>query len=765
MKVNWAIKGRNFTRQIGGAVSEYLPVVGLVATIMITSFANFGDTMRDTGSMASQELAGQSVISSRGGSGGRGGSESGGSGGGWGGNTGGGGQSGDSSGGSQNGSGGTSSSGGGTGSSGGSGSTGGNNASGPPGGNGSGSGGGSGGGGSGGAADDDQDIDDESDTDEPGAVVDTNTDPDATEEEEPERDIVEFITEFAAGVWEGIQTQFWDLVEFLGNPIQTARDLYDLGVGLFADFDGTMAALKDALKNELDRITSGDPRQLGQVIGENLSPGPLANAVSKVRGLSKFAAAAKKADSGCSSFVAGTLVWTAAGFSSIEDISIEDLVHTRNDVDFTDHTNSVTALISREAPGYYEIEAGNELVRVTSEHPFWRQGDGWTEAKDLQPGDPIAAATGDVVVVSTRYVKGPVSVYNFSVERNHNYFVSPSKLWVHNQAKPCNLEERAKFVKEKIDAMLTRLPEQKRQKLGELLDSNPNLKNAFVENPDLVEAWDLFDDAGMDELAGDLPKLEKLSENLVENRSLKDALQNNPKLIKGWDVLDDAGYASKKADPASLEKVVTLLDNPKLAQSGLNEDTVKDLIAGNRKAGAGSAALDDLTDGLNNLVNNGTRLDNTSRLISDLNKGGNFAEGAGFILRDVTGSGSKFANKTVVFEETIATDTGIRRVDVVVREAGKKDIFYEYKSVSSVPPAGFKDQFAKDLANGNVTSVDQIRWKFDGKKVSDLPRDDFLDSIESIDIAPDTLRKLGFNNKGELLTYIDSNFDNIFSIE
>src|SRR5690606_7788568 len=78
------------------------------------------------------------------------------------------------------------------------------------------------------------------------------------------------------------------------------------------------------------------------------------------------------------------------------------------------------------------------------EHPFWRQGSGWAEAKDLKPGDPIAAAAGDVVVLRSQYIKGPVSVYNFSVEVNHNYFVSPHKLWVHNANETCSLEPKFK---------------------------------------------------------------------------------------------------------------------------------------------------------------------------------------------------------------------------------------------------------------------------------------------------------------------------------
>ena len=42
----------------------------------------------------------------------------------------------------------------------------------------------------------------------------------------------------------------------------------------------------------------------------------------------------------------------------------------------------------------------------------------------------------------------------------------------------------------------------------------------------------------------------------------------------------------------------------------------------------------------------------------------------------------------------------------------------EFKSVKDVPPANFLEQFGKDLKNTEVSDLSQIKWIFDGKKVT-----------------------------------------------
>ena len=40
------------------------------------------------------------------------------------------------------------------------------------------------------------------------------------------------------------------------------------------------------------------------------------------------------------------------------------------------------------------------------------------------------------------------------------------------------------------------------------------------------------------------------------------------------------------------------------------------------------------------------------------------------------------------------------------------------KSVQEIPPSNFTNQFGKDLLNQDVNDLSQLKWVFDGKKVS-----------------------------------------------
>ena len=71
-------------------------------------------------------------------------------------------------------------------------------------------------------------------------------------------------------------------------------------------------------------------------------------------------------------------------------------------------------------------------------------------------------------------------------------------------------------------------------------------------------------------------------------------------------------------------------------------------------------------------------------------------------------------------EFTVVEDINetLRRVDLVVPDEELGFVYYEFKSVKDVPPSHFLEQFSKDLANSKVTDLSQIRWIFDGKKVT-----------------------------------------------
>lgn len=118
---------------------------------------------------------------------------------------------------------------------------------------------------------------------------------------------------------------------------------------------------------------------------------------------------------------------------------------------------------------------------------------------------------------------------------------------------------------------------------------------------------------------------------------------------------------------------------------------------------------------------------------------------------------------STVFEFREVTPGGARRVDVRV-----ENTFYEFKSVDAVPPSGFADQFIKDMNLGDVSSLSQIKWWFDGKKISSLPKQQFLDALENSTIDQLIINKLVTStpkNKQALIDLIDDNFEIIFTIK
>ncbi|MCO6044517.1 HINT domain-containing protein [Aeoliella sp. ICT_H6.2] len=65
------------------------------------------------------------------------------------------------------------------------------------------------------------------------------------------------------------------------------------------------------------------------------------------------------------------------------------------------------------------------------------QGQGWTAAGELQPGDLVSTATGEwLPVQAVTDTHQSVTVYNFRVSEYHTYFIAPADLafdvWVHN---------------------------------------------------------------------------------------------------------------------------------------------------------------------------------------------------------------------------------------------------------------------------------------------------------------------------------------------
>ncbi|MFV0478357.1 MAG: polymorphic toxin-type HINT domain-containing protein, partial [Parahaliea sp.] len=246
------------------------------------------------------------------------------------------------------------------------------------------------------------------------------------------------IGDFAKGLMEGIGNQVGDLIELFKDP----SVLLDLAKAFIDDPMGTLESVAEAVVGDVKTVMQCGPYDIGRIIGENINPAVALKVVSKLASISGNARLARYVDDNknnieCNSFPAGTLVWTPSGPVAIETLQVGDLVESRHELSFEQSAQAITGKTSRTAPGYQRIETELGSIVTTPEHPFWVQGKGWVEAKELAWEDPVATLEGDVLAFGNTYVEEPLEVYNFGVDKTSNYFAGDIQLWVHNDSN-CN---------------------------------------------------------------------------------------------------------------------------------------------------------------------------------------------------------------------------------------------------------------------------------------------------------------------------------------
>jgi hypothetical protein len=286
------------------------------------------------------------------------------------------------------------------------------------------------------------------------------------------------------------------------------------------------------------------------------------------------------------------------------------------------------------------------------------------------------------------------------------------------------------------------------------------MKNAMSADKfaDVVKAIDNLDDTKQ---AAFFNGLVKNTENLANNLNKLD-----DKLVSAWSKIYDL-YPVKSFDINCLTHFDNIVSSVHFTNSGITETALMSLINGNRLAGAGAEELVQLLKGYEELVTSGTKFGDITKLISDLEKTGTgFAEGAQWVQRYIVNNADEFKGLTVTFEEIEdIVGSGIRRVDVVANAGGtSRKIFYEFKSVQNIPPQNFAKQFIKDLEIAD--DLDQIKWIFDGKKISALDKTKFLDELKKADIASDVIKKWTQEDDiNKLFKLIEDNFNDIFLIK
>jgi Pretoxin HINT domain len=144
-------------------------------------------------------------------------------------------------------------------------------------------------------------------------------------------------------------------------------------------------------------------------------------------------------------FIAGTLIATNKTKKKIEQITEGDTVLSR---DLTTNQNvlqKVVRTFTKVASKLVRLITNRDTIFATPEHPFYavdvapdgsNQGN-WMSAGSLKKGIKVLLASGMLANVESAFAfDTTVTVYNFEVEKTHNYFVGNEGVLVHNVCRP-----------------------------------------------------------------------------------------------------------------------------------------------------------------------------------------------------------------------------------------------------------------------------------------------------------------------------------------
>ena len=145
-----------------------------------------------------------------------------------------------------------------------------------------------------------------------------------------------------------------------------------------------------------------------------------------------------KSSGGGSCFASGTLISMIGQFKNIEDIQIGDIVLSYNEnIKRNEYSTVLQTMIHNTTEEIYTLSIENEDLVVTGIHRFYIKREekiDWIHAYDLQKNDYVRFANGtwhqiEKISVAVK----TLTVYNFEVSDNHNYYVGKNQILAHNK--------------------------------------------------------------------------------------------------------------------------------------------------------------------------------------------------------------------------------------------------------------------------------------------------------------------------------------------
>ncbi|MCO5279356.1 MAG: HINT domain-containing protein [Saprospiraceae bacterium] len=227
---------------------------------------------------------------------------------------------------------------------------------------------------------------------------------------------------------------------------------------------------KTALKSSQERISENFADEILEIADEGCNFG------CKV---SKY---------GC--FAGETPIATKAGQKPIKEIHTADTVLTYNHKQKQTAWKVVTAIQKYVATTILAIVMmQGDTLWATPEHPFWSNG-AYIASKDLRPGDLLFDIQDNYSAIKQVIERDTtLTVYNFTVSDNSNYYVGRTGYLVHNTCFLKKIEESPGLV-QAIDNLPIVL---KGQFIQDFYEAGEDVIKVLKEKPGCVRAWeDIF---------------------------------------------------------------------------------------------------------------------------------------------------------------------------------------------------------------------------------------------------------------------------------
>ena len=290
--------------------------------------------------------------------------------------------------------------------------------------------------------------------------------------------------------------------------------------------------------------------------------------------------------------------------------------------------------------------------------------------------------------------------------------------------------------------------------VDDLVQQNSSFQ-AFVESEKGFRAWKI--------LATEAPSLRTDMQELTLVLNNLELIENvGTKNYKSWKLLKEAGRTQLMKNADVLETLTRVRANKNLKKI----EATDELLA--KIQGVEGVSYEQVLNNLdlfaNNMAKNNVTLNDFNKVLNQLTQEVSKRDGANWIVEYLAKNSDQFKGKTIKFEEFNSTTLGGRFIDVTDETFSFNKIFYEFKSVKTVPPKDFAEQFMKDLSNAD--NLSQIKWIFNGSKNPVDFKKNMLEAIDKLPLTDDLGKKLlGKNSNKEFLKLrIKKDFDEIFNL-